>query len=217
MTSEGMVKALSSFVVLVIKALTQLNKRKLSSNARALKIDLLEMKAILDDVIVSAERGLEVVGTKKSVNDLSELDLTRLRCELGTQLSRLCRIDVIVRENDIINFDSRLKNDFERLIKWKEGILFSYGAAIQFYSWFGVSDFESSSNEEKVFDLYRFCFLNSEPLQDINVSEIKNNISELKTSLSMLEKNIKEIIPIDEVINFYKIARKNGSTSKTGA
>ena len=69
MTSEGMVKALSSFVVLVIKALTQLNKRKLSSNARALKIDLLEMKAILDDVIVSAERGLEVVGTKKSVND----------------------------------------------------------------------------------------------------------------------------------------------------
>ncbi|MBT9747972.1 hypothetical protein GPK78_02075, partial [Desulfovibrio desulfuricans] len=52
MTSEGMVKALSSFVVLVIKALTHLNKRKLSSDARALKIDLLEMKAILDDVIV---------------------------------------------------------------------------------------------------------------------------------------------------------------------
>lgn len=208
MTTASMIKAFISLVDLFLKSIRYLKNKKLISKIEAIKKDLLEVKFILEDVIASAERSIELVGLKTNITEFEDSYIIGFGKELIVQLSRLNRINEIIKDNNLISIDSSLKKDFDKLIKWKEGILFRYGASIEFFGFFGFQKSKESSKKQQLFDLYRFCFLNAEPEQHIDIVALSENIKELKTINEKFTSLIKEFMSADEVVKFFQEARQ---------
>lgn len=208
MHNTSMIKALSSLAGLFVKSLNYLKNKKLTSKVEVIKKDLLEIKFILEDVIASAERSIEVVGSRTNITEFDDGFINGFGKELIVQLSRLYRINEIIKNNNLINIDSSLRKEFDKLIKWKQGILFRYGASIEFFGLLGFQKSRESSKKQQMFDLYRFCFLNAEPKQHIDIVALSENIKELKTINEKFTSLIKEFMSADEVIKFFQEARQ---------
>lgn len=213
----GMIKALGMLVDLMVKLCKHLKVHQLETQRNSVKSDLLEMHTLLNDTISSAEKSISQVGDRRTISELQNIEIEDITDELVIQLSRLHRINEIIRDNDLINIETSLKYEFEKLIKWKEGVLFGYGATIQFSMMFGYFKSESSSLEQQRLDLYRFCFLNSEPNELINKEELEDNISNLKKSLENLENAIRIFLTSNEVIDLSQEAMVKASKYSTAS
>ena len=210
MLELSMLGGLSSLVDLLDKAYRTIS----TSAVKETKISILELCCIVNDTVIAAERLLEKIGKAKTIEeiDAEEFDWRFAMIELKVQLGRLYRMNSIIMDNDLVNVNSSLKKQFKELIEWKEGILFGYGAMIQFFYMFGISDISKNGTpEQKQFDLLRFCFFNSKPSSDINNDEIISNISSLKLSLCQLEDDVKQFLTADEIIRFSRQARKRAN------
>lgn len=206
MLNLSMLAGLNSLVDLLHKAYQVIAK----SAVKETKISILELCCLINDTVTAAERLLQKVGNVKNIKQIndSEVDWRYIMLELKGQLSRLYRINSIIQDNSIMKLNRSLTEQFDILIKWKEGVLFGYGAAIQFFYSFGINDISKTSDPEQgQFDILRFCFFHSEPNYNINREEIEKNLKSLKDSLKVLEDDVKQLLTLDEVTKFSEKAR----------
>ena len=209
MLESSMLAGLNSLINLLEKAYKTI--RNNSSNE--IKTDLLELCYLVSDTSICATRLLDKIGNAKKISEIHDNNITYqyIKVDLISQLYRLKRIDEILKTNKLMELNSSLREDFDRLIKWKEGLLFSYGAQIQFFYLLGGSNNSTSGSESKEqtqLDILRFCFFNSKPKSDINRKKIERNISALKKSLAGLEEEVKKFLTPNEIIAMSKKARE---------
>ncbi len=212
MLESSMLAGLNSLINLIEKAYKTIR----NNSSKEIKTDLIELCYLVHDTSLCATRLLDKIGNAKNIEEICDKNVTYqyIKIDLTSQLFRLKRIDEILKTNKLMELNSSLREDFTHLVEWKKGLLFGYGAQIQFFYLLGGrndSASNSGSTKQEQLDILRFCFFNSRPKSNINRKKIENNIRALKKSLTILEEEVKKFLTPDEIIAMSKEARERAN------